>query len=86
MKPNCLSFSPRYAFTVLANLSVFTITFFSLNTGDHTHEQITGGDSHENDTYWGTSTLSTIDSYLSTGPLNKETVSVRWSVLLPGRT
>ncbi|XP_045121606.1 major facilitator superfamily domain-containing protein 12-like [Portunus trituberculatus] len=55
--------SIRYAFTVLANLSVFTITFFSLNTGQPGPEHITGGDSYGNDTYNDTSTPFTTDPY-----------------------
>ncbi|KAK8385680.1 hypothetical protein O3P69_016453 [Scylla paramamosain] len=60
--------SIRYAFTVLANLSVFTITFFSLNTGKAGSEQIIGGDSYGNDTWNDTSTVFTTDPYYtSTG-------------------
>ncbi|KAG0717799.1 Major facilitator superfamily domain-containing protein 12 [Chionoecetes opilio] len=60
--------SIRYAFTVLANLSVFTITFLALNTGEGTYDEITGDDPTNNETFWNTtSTASTIDStYMST--------------------
>lgn len=57
--------SIRYAFTVLANLSVFTITFFALNTGSDVYDQTGGNNMGGNETWTTTTvdTLTTTESY-----------------------